>query len=36
MDLANLWVIELVGPAILLIVMIWLAVRSSPNRDDRP
>lgn len=32
---ANLWVMGIVGPAILLIVLIWLVVRGRSNRDDR-
>jgi hypothetical protein len=27
MDQASLWVIEIIGPAILLIVLIWLVMR---------
>ena len=27
MDQATLWVVEIIGPAVLLIVLIWLAVR---------
>ena len=31
---ANLWVMEIVGPAILLIVLVWLVMRTRSNRDD--
>ena len=32
---ANLWVMEIVGPAILLIVLIWLVLRTRSSRNDR-
>lgn len=31
---ANLWVMEIVGPAILLIVLVWLVMRTRSNRDS--
>ena len=34
MGRANLWVMEIVGPAILLIVLVWLVMRTRSNRDD--
>jgi hypothetical protein len=35
MDQASWWVMDIVGPAILLIVLIWLVVRVRLNRNDR-
>lgn len=35
MDQANWWVMDIVGPAILLIVLIWLVIRVRSNRSDR-
>lgn len=35
MDQANWWIMDIVGPAILLIVLIWLVVRVRSNRNDR-
>lgn len=35
MDLANTWVMDIIGPAILLIVLIWLVLRVRSNRNDR-
>ena len=35
MDQANWWVMDIVGPAILLIVLIWLVIRVRSNRNDR-
>ena len=34
MDQANWWVMDIVGPAILLIVLIWLVLRVRSDRDD--
>ena len=36
MDLghAEWWVVDILGPAILLIVLIWLVMRSRSNRSD--
>lgn len=34
MDQANWWVMDIVGPAILLIVLIWVVVRTRSNRND--
>ena len=33
MGQASWWVIDIVGPAILLIVLIWLVLRTRSNRD---
>ena len=33
MDQANWWVMDIIGPAILLIVLIWLVVRVRSNRN---
>ena len=35
MDQANWWLMDIVGPAILLIVLIWLVMRVRSNRNDR-
>ena len=35
MDVANLWALDIIGPAILLIVLIWLVVRTRPGRRSR-
>ncbi len=35
MDQANWWVMDILGPAILLIVLIWLVIRVRSNRNDR-
>ncbi|MGZ2412557.1 membrane protein implicated in regulation of membrane protease activity [Sphingomonas sp. F9_3S_D5_B_2] len=35
MDEAQWWIIDIVGPAILLIVLIWLVMRTRSNRNDR-
>ena len=34
MDVAQWWIIDIVGPAILLIVLIWLVMRVRSNRND--
>lgn len=34
MDQANWWVMDIIGPAILLIVLIWLVIRVRSNRND--
>jgi membrane protein implicated in regulation of membrane protease activity len=34
MDQANWWLMDVVGPAILLIVLIWLVLRVRSNRND--
>ena len=31
----NWWVMDIIGPAILLIVLIWLVMRTRSNRNDR-
>lgn len=35
MDQANWWVMDILGPAILLIVLVWLVIRVRSNRDTR-
>lgn len=30
----SLWLMEIIGPAILLIVLIWLVMRNRSNRTD--
>lgn len=35
MDQANWWVMDIIGPAILLIVLIWLVMRGRSNRNTR-
>jgi len=35
MGRANWWVMDVVGPAILLIVLIWLVLRTRSSRNDR-
>ena len=35
MDEAQWWIIDIVLPAILLIVLIWLVVRGRSNREKR-
>lgn len=32
---AEAWVMDVIGPAILLIVLIWLVIRVRSNRDSR-
>jgi hypothetical protein len=34
MDEAQWWLIDVVGPAILLIVLVWLVLRSRSNRSS--
>jgi hypothetical protein len=34
MDEAQWWIIDIIGPAILLIVLIWLVMRRRSNRTD--
>jgi membrane protein implicated in regulation of membrane protease activity len=34
MEQANWWLMDIVGPAILLIVLIWLVLRVRSNRND--
>jgi hypothetical protein len=34
MGQANFWVMSIIGPAILLLVLIWLVMRRRTNRDD--
>jgi uncharacterized membrane protein len=33
MDQGSLWIMEIIGPAVLLIVLIWLVIRARSNRD---
>ena len=35
MGQASFWVMSIIGPAILLIVLIWLVIRTRSNKDDR-
>ena len=35
MDEVQWWIIDVVGPVILLIVLVWLVVRTRSSRDDR-
>lgn len=35
MDQAQWWLMDVIGPAILLIVLIWLVMRTRSSRDDR-
>lgn len=38
MELANMWVMDIAGPAILLIILIWLVIRANSSRrssDDQ-
>ena len=32
---ASAWIMDIIGPAILLIVLIWLVIRVRSNRDTR-
>jgi hypothetical protein len=34
MDEAQWWIIDIIGPAILLIVLIWLVMRTRSSRND--
>ena len=34
MDQASWWLMDIIGPAILLIVLIWLVLRVRSNRND--
>jgi membrane protein implicated in regulation of membrane protease activity len=34
MDQANWWVMDIIGPAILLIVLLWLVMRVRSNRNN--
>ena len=33
MDVAQFWIVTIIGPAILLLVLIWLVIRVRSNRD---
>ena len=35
MGQVNFWLMSIIGPAILLIVLVWLVIRTRSNRDDR-
>lgn len=35
MGQANFWIMSIIGPAILLIVLIWLVIRSRSNSDEK-
>jgi hypothetical protein len=34
MDQGSLWIMEIIGPAILLIVLVWLVLRARSNRSS--
>jgi len=34
MDQASWWLMDIIGPAVLLIVLIWLVLRVRSNRND--
>jgi len=34
MDETTLWIVEIIGPAILLVALIWLVLRRRSNRTD--
>jgi membrane protein implicated in regulation of membrane protease activity len=34
MDETTLWILEIIAPAILLIVLIWLVIKVRSNRDN--
>jgi hypothetical protein len=34
MDVAQFWIISIIGPAILLIILIWLVMRRRSNRSS--
>jgi len=34
MDLGSWWIIDIIGPAILLIVLVWLVMRRGSNRTS--
>ena len=34
MDLVNMWVMDIVGPAILLILLIWLVIRAGSSSSS--
>jgi len=36
MGQANFWIISIIAPAILLIVLIWLVIRTRTNRKAPP
>ena len=35
MDQGTLWVLEVVGPALMLIILIWLVMRTRSNADAK-
>jgi membrane protein implicated in regulation of membrane protease activity len=32
---ASAWIMDVIGPAVLLVVLIWLVIRVRSNRDSR-
>ena len=34
MDETTLWILEIIAPAILLIVLVWLVIKVRSNRDN--
>jgi hypothetical protein len=34
MDETQWWIVDIIGPAILLIVLVWLVMRTRSNRND--
>ena len=36
MDETLWWIIDIIGPALLLVVLVWLVMRTRSNRDDVP
>jgi membrane protein implicated in regulation of membrane protease activity len=35
MDQANWWIMDIIGPAILLVVLIWLVMRVRSSRESK-
>lgn len=35
MDQTNWWVIDIIGPSILLLVLIWLVIKAGPTSNDQ-
>ena len=35
MDETSWWIIDIIGPAILLIILVWLVMRRRSNRSER-
>jgi uncharacterized membrane protein len=34
MDEAQWWIVDIIGPAVLLVALIWLVMRTRSNRDS--